>query len=450
MIGRRQLLAAAAAGVATASLAPRSAFGRGRTPYGAGLALHVPWPVGSLDPHRIDDALAAFFGDALFDTLYARDEGGAVVPALAAGDPQPEGAGLRVPLRPGVRFASGTPLDARAAAASLARARARDASAWLADVPAPRVTADGLGLVFAMRDARLLARALASPLVAVVAPRFTPERPEGTGPFRVEGTPGTGGTLRLVRNGFAASGPSFLDAIDARHAPDLETSLRAFESGADDLGWLGSFLHEPRAGAQAFDAGAVGWVVVRTGKLAGPLDAPGSAQALADGVPHAALAPLVVGPGWAGAGGAGTWSGPPCELLVRDDAPWLIEVGRALAVPLSAPSHEVTLRPAPVTELVPRRAARAFTLMIDVVRPAGPDPLGPLLGLATADDPARALDLARHPPRGDTSPRKVTRSMRIGVVGEIRLQGGRAADVVLPTSPWGRGVDWGNAFRTRR
>jgi hypothetical protein len=38
--------------------------------------------------------------------------------------------------------------------------------------------------------------------------------------------------------------------------------------------------------------------------------------------------------------------------------------------------------------------------------------------------------------------------MRIGVVGELRLQGGRAPDIVLPPSPWGRGIDWGNAFRT--
>jgi peptide/nickel transport system substrate-binding protein len=446
MIRRRQFVAGAAAVVAT--LASPPGFARGRTPYGASLVFHVPWPVSSLDPHRVDDALAAFFGDALFDTLYVRDEAGAFVPALAAGDPQLEGNALRVPLRPGVRFASGTPLDARAAAASLARARAHDAAAWLAEVPAPRPTPDGLGLVFAMRDAHALVRALASPLVAIVAPRFVPEKPEGTGPFRVEAV---AGALRLVRNGFAASGPSYLDAIDARRAPDLETSLRAFESGADDLGWLGSFLHEPRAGALAFDAGAVGWAIVRTGRLAGSLDAPGAAQALADGVPHAALAPLVVGPSWAsGAGGVATWTGAPSDLIVRDDAPWLIELGRALAVPLSTPSHEITLRPVPAAEFAARRAARTFALMIDVARPAGPDPLGALLGLATADDTSRAVDLARHPPRGDLSPRKVTRSMRIGVVGELRLQGGRAPDVVLPPSPGGRGIDWGNAFRTRR
>ena len=441
MIARRELLAGSAA--ALACLAARGVQARGRTPYGASLVLHVPWPVGSLDPHRIDDAMAAFFGEALFDTLYAPDETGALAPALAAGDPLPDAAGLRVAVRPGLRFASGTTLDTRAAVDAIARARAHDAAAWLADVPAPRATPEGL--VFATRDARALVRALASPLVAIVPPRFAPERPEGSGPFRAELV---GGALRLVRNGLAASGPALLDGIDARRAPDLATPLRAFESGADDVGWLGSFLHEPRPGARSFDAGAVAWAILRTGKLAGALDAPGTAQALADGVPHAALAPLVIGPPWDQ--GTGRWTGAPAELVVTDDAPWLVETARALAVALSAPGREITLRPVAAADLVARRSSRAFALMLDVARPAGPDALGALLGLATADDLAAAMALARHPPRGELAPRRATRSMRIGVVGEIRLQGGRAPDVVLPASRWGRGVDWGSAFRARR
>jgi peptide/nickel transport system substrate-binding protein len=450
-LSRRAWLGGSLGALALAGLgrAERAALARGRTPYGSSILMHVPWPVGTLDPHRIDDALAAFFGEALFDTLYARDEAG-LAPSLAAGDPQPEGAGLRVPIRPGLRFSSGTPLDARAIATSLGRARAHDAGPWLADVPPPRPSADGLGLVFAMRDARVLVRALSSPLAAIVAPRFTPDRPEGTGPFRVERIEGgAGGGLRLVRNGFAASGPSYLDAIDARHAPDLETSLRAFESGADDLGWLGSFLHEPRAGALAFDAGAVGWALLRTGKLGGPLDAPGTAQALCDGVPHAALAPLVVGPPWSSPGGGG-WTGAPCDLVVREDAPWLVEVAKAIAVPLSSAGHEVTVRPVSATEIATRRQTRIYALMIDVARPAGPDALGALVGVATADDPLTATDLARHPPRGDLSVRRATRTMRVGVLGEVRLQGGRAPDVSLPASPSGRGVDWGSALRVRR
>jgi peptide/nickel transport system substrate-binding protein len=446
VIARRALLGGGL-GLALASglgpFARSTAWARGRMAYGGRIALHVPWPVTSLDPHRIDDAAVALFGDALFDSLYARGDSGELVPSLAESDPEPDGSGLRVTLRHGVRFSSGLPLDARAAAQAIARARARDASAWLAEIPAPRVVKDGL--VFGMRDARKLVRALASPLVAIVPPRFAPERPDGTGPLRADMQ---AGALVLVRNALAAGGPAFLDAIEARHAPDLITSLRAFESSADDVGWLGSFLHEPRLGARGFDVGAVGWAVLRTGRDAGPLDARGTAQALADGVPHAALASLVVGPSWEQ--GAAQWTGPPCDLLVRDDSPWLVEVARALSAALSTPAHEVSVRSLPAADLAQRRAARSFSLMLDVVRPAGPGGLGALVGLATADDPATATALVRHPPRGDLAPRSATRTMRLGVVGEVRLQGGRAPDVVLPPSRWGRGVDWGSAFRTRQ
>jgi peptide/nickel transport system substrate-binding protein len=449
VISRRSLLGGVASCILTpfaSSLMNRGAVARGRVPYGGRIELHVPWPVASLDPHRIDDATAALFGDSLFDTLYARVDSRDVLPSLAESDPEPADSArsaLRVPLRTGVRFASGTPFDARAAALSIARARARDAAGWLAEIPAPRVGNNEL--IFPMQDARKLSRALSSPLLAIVPPRFNPERPDGTGPLKAEMQ---AGALLLLRNGLAASGPAFLDAVEARHATDLVTSLRAFESGADDVGWLGSFLHEPRQGARGFDAGAVGWAILRTGRDAGSLDVRGTAQALADGIPHASLAALVVGPPWEQ--GTARWTGPPSELLVRDDSPWLVEVARSLAATFSSPSHEVNARPSPATEIAQRRTIRSFTLMLDVARPAGPGPLGVLIGLATADDAVTAASLTRHPPRGDVAPRTATRTMRIGVVGEIRLEGGRAPEVVLPLSPWGRGVDWGSAYRMRR
>jgi peptide/nickel transport system substrate-binding protein len=439
---RRRGFLAGASTLGLAALAPWSVSARGRTPYGGQVALHVPWPLTSIDPHRIDDAGAAFFGDALFCPLFAPDDTGALVPSLTSGDPVVEAGSLRVRVRPELRFASAAPLDARAAATSIARARARDARAWLAEVPPPRV--DGNDLIFAMNDADKLVRALASPLVAIVPSRFVPERPDSSGPFRVE--PLQGGRLLLTRNPLAPSGPAFLDAVDARHAPDLATSLRAFESGTDDLGWLGSFLHEPRAGARSFDAGAVGWAILRTGRDAGALDAPGMAQALADGVPHAALAPFVVGQPWAQ--GSATWTGGPCELVVREDAPWLVELAQAVAAALSSRSHEVSARTVSASEFFTRRSNRSYALALDLARPAGPGAAGVLLGLATADDVLQAVALAHHPPHADIAPRIVTRTMRVGVVGEVRVQGGRAADLALPVSAWGRGVDWGSAFRS--
>jgi peptide/nickel transport system substrate-binding protein len=406
------------------------------------VVLHAPWPLTVLDPHRLDDPAAAFFGDSVFDTLYARDDSGAFVASLAEGDPVVEGATLRVTLREGVRFASGATFDARVASASIARSRSHDGAAWLAEVPAPHVLRNAL--VFAMRDSRKLVRSLASPLVAMVAPHFSPERADGTGAFRADLQ---GGALLLTRNPLAAGGPSFLDVIEVRHATDLVTSLRAFESGTDDMGWLGSFLHEPRQGARSFDAGVLAWAILRTGREAGSLDMPGTAQALASGVPHAALAALVVGAPWETS--QATWTGPPSDLLVREDAPWMVEVARAVAVALSSTGHEVRCVPVAVAEAAQRRASRVFTLMLDMTRAAGPGPLGSLLGLATADDPATATALARHPPRGDMPPRTATRTMRLGIVAEARLQGGRVPDLVLPGSPWGRGIDWGSAFRVQ-
>ena len=243
---RRSLLEATlAAGIALSPLASLGvARARGRTSVGGRIALRVPWPVLAMDPHRLEDAAAGIFGEALFDTLYARDESGAFVASLAEADPEPEGASLRVRLRTGIRTAKGKAFEARDAAGANGRSRALGGRAWLADIPAPKV--DGRSLLFAMRDASRLVRALASPIVAMVPTGFTPEAPDGTGPMMHTTR---GDTLVLARNVLAARGPSYLDEVVVQAAPDLAASLRAFESGADDLGWLGSGLHEPRAGS---------------------------------------------------------------------------------------------------------------------------------------------------------------------------------------------------------
>ena len=437
---KRRTLLRGALGGATSALVTRAVRGASRTPYGGRISLHVPWPLGRIDPHAGDDTMAACFGSALFDTLYDRDERGSAQPSLADGFPERDGTALRVRIRQGVRFASGRALEPRGVAACIERARSRGAAAWLVGIPPPHADADSL--LFSMRDAAALVRALSSPMVAIVPPQFAPDRPDGTGPFRAqEGPEG----LQLVRNELAASGPSYLDRIDVLRAADLVTSLRAFESGADDVGWLGSFLHEPRSGAASFDTGAIAWAILRTGREAGALDVPGMAQALADGVRYETVAPLVVGPRWDAT--SAQWTGTPCELLVRDDAPWLIELARTVAAAASSPSHEVTTRLVPQAEVAQRRGTRSYTLMMDVACPAGPDNLGLVIGLAAANDPATATSLALHPPRALPSARVATRVMRIGVVGEVRLQGGRAPDVVLPPSPWGRGLAWGDAYR---
>jgi len=415
--------------------------------------MRVPWPLASIDPHRIDDAACAIFADALFDTLYVRDDAAPLapsgtlapaLPSLAASDPEPSGTRLRVTLRSGLKSAWGRPIEARDVIFSLARARQSGARAWLADIAVPK--ADGPNsLVFPGRDAAKLTRALASPLTGIIPVGFVPERPDGTGPFRAERD---GEGLVLRRNLNAARGPAFLDEIVVRPARDLAESLRAFESGDDDLGWLGMGLHEPRPGGRPFDAGAVGWVILRTGREAGTWDAPGIAQRLADGIPPSRLAHLALGAAWPPEQDDG-WGGAPCDLIVRDDAPWLGEVARAVVASLTRPSHDVTARFVPHADFVQRRTTRSFALALDVARPLCASSLGTLAGLASADNAADAADLIKHPPRGEAPARTYPRTMRIGIIGEVRVQGGRVADLSLAASGGG-GIDFGAMARPRR
>jgi len=438
---------AAIGGAAAIAAMPGSAFARGRVALGGKVAMHVPWPIATIDPHRIDDVAAAIFGDALFDTLYARDESGAIAPALAEGEPEPKDGGLRVTIRSGLRSAHGKAVDARDCGASIERARTLGARAWLADLPKPKIDKERQSLHFAMKDAPRLTRMLASPLVAIVPISFTPDRPDGTGPMRAERR---ADGFSLVRNGNSARGASILEEVSVRASSDVSTSLRSFESGADDIGWLGTGLHEPRAGAKTFDLGACGWVVLRTGRDAGTTwDAPGVAQSVCNAVPHADLAALVLGPPWTTSGSKG-WGGAPSDLLVRDDAPWMLELAKTLAGALSVASHEVTAKPIAASDLSQRRASRAYGLMLDVVRPLASGPLGALAGLATSDTPSNAAEVLRHAPRGDASPRALTQLMRIGVVGEVRIQGGRVPDLNLPPSANAPTIDWGAATRGKR
>jgi peptide/nickel transport system substrate-binding protein len=275
---------------------------------------------------------------------------------------------------------------------------------------------------------------------------FSPDSPDGTGPMRFTTR---ADAVVLARNPLAARGPSYLEEVVVRAAPDLAASLRAFESGTDDLGWLGSGLHEPRAGSRPFDLGAVAHAVLFTGRDALTWDAPGVAQRICDGIPPSRLAHLAVGPAWTPEAVQG-WGGAPASLLVRDDAPWLVELARAIAATISQPDHEVTAKPIPAVDFAQRRASRMYTLALDVVRPVAPGSFGAMVALATADNAGQAGGLVLHPPKlGEVPARTLTRTLRCGVAAEIRVQGGRAQDVQLATHPSGIGFDLGATTRPR-
>jgi len=439
-ISRRAFVFAAAtlALSSTARALPRLAVG-------GKVAMRVPWSLLAIDPHLTDDPAAAIFSAALFDSLYAVNAAGDPIPALAESLPESDGAGgLRVHMREGLVTAHGSAVDARDAVLAIARARSHGASAWLAALPVPKREGER-SFTFATDDPQALARTLASPLTAIVPLAFDPARPDGTGPFRAERKDAS---LILTRNSHAALGPSLLDEIHVSPAADLADSLRAFESGADDLGWLGSGLHEPRAGAKAFDAGAVGWALLVVGRDGGSWDAPGIAQRVADGISPSRLSYLAIGQPWSQTSEQG-WSGAPIDLLVSMSSPWLVELARAVAAAISRPSHEVTVRPISAADFASRRRSRSFALAIDMTRSFAPGGFASLVALASADPSSSAADLVRHPPKvAEVSPRVLTRTLRLGVLGEIRVQGGRIPDLALPT---GRpGIDWGTATRTKR
>ncbi|MRG96899.1 hypothetical protein GF068_33995 [Polyangium spumosum] len=428
------------------ALAASGARALGRTPQGGRFSLHLPWPTRSIDPHDLRDPAAALFGAAIADPLYTLDAAGHPAPALAQSLPTREALGTVVRLREGLRTARKAPLGAADVIFSIERARGRGAAALLAEVPRPApYPKDPLAIVFGTTDPHKLARALSSPLVSVVPRRFDPRAPDGTGAFRAEcGDRG----IVLSRNPFAARGAAFLDGIEVTRADDLATSLRRFEAERDDVGWLGLGLHGERRGAVRFDLGRVAWIVLQIGPQAGHFALPSVAQRLVDAVPPERLSHLGLGPLPPASGDPG-WGGPPAELLVDEASAHLVEVARTVAPILSRPGHEVTVSTIARAELGRRRSKGQATLSIDVVRAALPGPLGGWLSLATADDPARARELASKPPKlaPNAPARALTQGLRVGVLGELRVAGGLIPELVLARG--GEGWDLGASFRRR-
>jgi peptide/nickel transport system substrate-binding protein len=434
----------------------QGAHASSRVTYGGKVSLRMPWPLGSIDPHRLEDASAAILSPALFDSLYAIDEQGALVPNLAEAEPEITDGIIRVKLREGLRTATGKTLDARDVLFSIERARKLSCKAALSELPQTWLDKGGISLrspkgkdaVDSMQLARI-SRALASPLTAIVPKGFDADRPDGTGPFRLTRR---GDGWALVRNRYAASGPSYLDDIALFEAESLSASLRAFEAGTDDIGWLGLGLHESRPQAKPFDLGAVAYAVLRTGKDAGGWDAPGNAQQLCNSLPHARLSYLSLGAPWPSEREQG-WGGGTAQVLYREDGPWLAELARAVAATLSRPGHELTVKSVPEAELRTLRATRNYALMIDVVRPLDSSTMGLFVALGTADDAATfAASMAKLPKlSASASPRTMTRLLRLGVIGEIRIQGGRTPELMLPPLLGGQGgLDFGSILRRTR
>jgi peptide/nickel transport system substrate-binding protein len=457
---RRGWLVGAASSLALGALAwKRDLLALGRIPQSGKLAVALPWPVGSIDPHDQFDPAAALFGACLFDQLFSLEASGEPYPTLAADAPATQGARTIVRLREGLVTAKGRKLDARDLSFSLERARRGGALAWWGDLPTPSlVPKDPLALAFATTDGLRVARTLSSPFFALVPRGFEPKTPDGTGAMAAETS---GARLVLRRNPNAARGASFLDEVTVEQTPDLLASLRSFEGNLTDIGWLGSGLHATRPGSAPFDFGSVAWIVLQTGAEAGTWGAPGVAQRLLDGLDPGRMQRFGLGPLPPPTSPGAEWGGKPCELLVLEGSAYLEELARTLSSILSRPSHEVTVKTVPAPELARRRTAGAFSLLLGIVRPLG-GALGggpqaapsnttgaaTLVSLTAAADPASGLEVMRRPPKLTSfAPRLVTRTLKLGVLGELRVTGAHAPDVHLARHPTGEGWDFGSSYR---
>lgn len=411
----------------------------GRTPTSGVLRLRLPYYFGGLDPHALDDPLSALFAGAIADPLFALDAGGKPYATLASALPERTPRGARLSLRPELTSARGKRLTAADVAFSWKRSQALGGAAVLSAFRVP--VADGkdpLSLIVPGADPDELARALANPLTAIVPRSFSPLAPDGTGPFSAAlGR----GALTLTRNLDAARGASFLDRIEVSGAADLADALRAFESGLTDVGWLGNGLYRPRASAIPLEGPIYGWIVLRTGLDAKTWGAPGIAAQLAAGIPGDALTRFGVRALPRAQDGM-RWGGGPSALLVPDDAPHAIELGRALEPLLSTPGNEVHATPTPRSAWLEARHSHHFTLMLDFVRAASLDLTESAQTLLAAADPA----LAKRPPRHVSSLTDVTRTLPLGILGELRISGARMPEF-QGLEAWQLGAVWANSAK---
>ena len=443
---RRDVLLGTAALAAGEALRCREAHALGRVPVGGDVTFRIPWSPASIDPHELHDPMAALFGPAIADPVYARDGRGRIHPTLADGMPKVDGDETIVKLRGGLKSGRGLALGGRDLAWSLTRARKRGAIGMFASVT-PFIRSDPerpLIARFGKIAPQKLALMLTSPLCALLPVGFKASAPDGTGAFKAVCTPAR---LVLTRNPNAARGASFLERVTAQRAGDIADSLRAFESGQDDIGWLGLGFHSDRPSARKFDYRDVGWIVLCTGSNAGSFAATGMAQQLAN---HVQVERLGVGmKARATSGGSREWTGGSATLLFDASSAHMNAIAQGVAAKLSS-SGAVTARGVSRAQLRGMRKSGNYALALDFVRRPGAGSSMTAIALATADRPPLGEQWGKKPTRTIAGrPAQATaRSLRVGVLGGLAVHGGVVKGMLLAPQPDGRGIDWGASYRS--
>jgi peptide/nickel transport system substrate-binding protein len=238
----RRLVAGVAAALALALLPGRAAAGL-RPAYGREVRIALPALPRTADPARALEPADLALARAVHATLLEVDARGALAPALLAEVPAPEAGGraFRLRLRPGLRFADGTPLGAAEVASSLARLLAREPASPHAWVALPILGADALldGRAVTLPGVQVLSSVellvtLAFPLpefpwaLAALPSAVVSRTGAGAGPFQIAAQDGR--TVRLAPNLHHARGRPFADAL-LLVALDARGAARALAAG---------------------------------------------------------------------------------------------------------------------------------------------------------------------------------------------------------------------------
>jgi hypothetical protein len=102
----------------------------------------------------------------------------------------------------------------------------------------------------------------------------------------------------------------------------------------------------------------------------------------------------------------------------------LVEIARTAAGILSTPGHELSARLVSRATLDERRKSGNFSLAVEFVRNAYA--ADPVLALFAAARP----DLAAHPPKtSNLSAREITRTLPLGVMGELAIFGAHTPEL---------------------
>ncbi len=193
-----------------------------RTPYGGDARVYVFGRPIEVAPENVAGFADATVQGLVYERLYGLDDGGDLVPILAAGPPEVAGLVVTVPLRPRVQLHDGRVLTAAMVAEAFVRHAATDARASYVTA----LTLDGAGRPRVRGEAGLVrfqlttphadfARLLASPHAAVDVVAVGRAQTIGSGPFRFHSRDARGVYLFAPFDGYRGGRP-FLDGVQIR------------------------------------------------------------------------------------------------------------------------------------------------------------------------------------------------------------------------------------------